>query len=62
MNDKNKLRRQNGIVAGVAGGLAEFFDLNVLYFRLLFILLMLPFGVPGPLIYIILWLIIPQKQ
>ena len=40
MTDDHKLRRQNGIVAGVCGGLAEFTGLSVFWFRLLFIILM----------------------
>ena len=59
---KNQLQRQNGIVAGVCGGLGEFFGIRALWFRLLFLLLLLPGGLPGVLIYIVLWLIIPRKR
>lgn len=58
----NKLRRQNGIVAGVCGGLAEFYGLRPLWFRLLFIILMLPGGLPGVVPYLILWIAVPKKQ
>jgi phage shock protein C len=58
---QNELRRQNGIVAGVCGGLAAFFGIDAFWFRLLFILLMLPGGLPGVLPYIVLWIIIPRK-
>jgi phage shock protein C len=60
MND-NRLRRQNGIIAGVCGGLAAFFGISVFWFRLLFFLLLLPGGVPGILPYVILWLIMPKR-
>ncbi|MEZ4659384.1 MAG: PspC domain-containing protein [Caldilineaceae bacterium] len=60
-NTQNELRRQNGIVAGVAGGLGAFFGINPLWFRIAFLLLMIPGGIPGPLVYIVLWLIIPKK-
>lgn len=56
-----QLRRQNGIIGGVCGGLAEFFGISAFWFRLLFVLLLLPGGLPGLLPYIILWLIIPRK-
>jgi phage shock protein C len=55
------LRRQNGIVGGVCGGLAEFFGIHVFWFRLLFAILMIPGGLPGVVPYAILWLVIPAK-
>jgi phage shock protein C len=57
----SKLRRQNGIVAGVCGGLGAFFGINPIWFRLLFLLLMIPGGLPGLLPYIVLWIIIPRQ-
>jgi phage shock protein PspC (stress-responsive transcriptional regulator) len=56
------LRRQKGIVAGVCGGLAEFTGINVFWFRLGFLILMLPGGLPGVLPYLLLVLIIPRKR
>lgn len=58
----NKLRRQNGIIAGVCGGLGDFFGLSPLWFRLLFILLAMPGGAPGVLPYILLWIAIPPRR
>jgi phage shock protein C len=60
-SSQNELRRQDGIVAGVCGGLGAFFGINPIWFRLLFIILMLPGGVPGVLPYIVLWIIIPRR-
>jgi phage shock protein C len=60
-NSQNELRRQDGIIAGVCGGLGAFFGLNPIWFRVLFVLLMLPGGLPGILIYVVLWLIIPRR-
>lgn len=57
----NELRRQNGIVAGVCGGLAAFFGISPIWFRLLFFLLLLPGGLPGIIPYVILWIVIPRK-
>ncbi|HXK59370.1 MAG TPA: PspC domain-containing protein [Acidobacteriota bacterium] len=59
---ENKLRRQNGILAGVCGGLAEFYGLKPIWFRLLFLVLLLPGGLPGFLPYLILWVAIPKKR
>jgi phage shock protein PspC (stress-responsive transcriptional regulator) len=62
MAEHGKLRRQNGIIAGVCGGLAAFFGLSPFWFRLLFLILLLPGGLPGIVPYIVLWIIIPRKR
>lgn len=61
-NETRLLRRQNGIVGGVCGGLAEFTGISAFWFRLLFLILLLPGGVPGLLPYLLMWLIIPAKR
>jgi phage shock protein C len=62
MTDNNKLRRQNGMVAGVCGGLGAFFGISPGWFRLLFLILLLPGGLPGLLPYVILWIVVPRKR
>jgi phage shock protein PspC (stress-responsive transcriptional regulator) len=62
MARENKLRRQNGIVAGVCGGLAEFTGISVFWFRLAFVILLIPGGLPGLVPYLILWLVIPKAR
>lgn len=57
----SKLRRQNGIIAGVCGGVGEFFGINPIWIRLLFLLLLIPGGLPGLLPYIVLWIVIPRR-
>lgn len=59
--DVKLLRRQNGMIGGVCGGLAEFTGISAFWFRLLFLLLLLPGGLPGLLPYLLLWIIIPKK-
>ncbi len=49
------------VIAGVCGGLANYFGVNPIVFRLLFVLLALPGGAPGLLPYFILWLIMPER-
>jgi phage shock protein PspC (stress-responsive transcriptional regulator) len=53
--------RTNRIFAGVCGGLAEFFGISAFWFRLAFLIALLPGGVPGFLLYLILWIIIPNE-
>ena len=57
-----RLERQDGIFAGVCGGLGAFFGLNPIWFRLLFLILALPGGLPGLLPYVILWIIMPRAK
>jgi phage shock protein C len=52
--------RSNRVIAGVCGGLGEFFGLDPFWFRLGFLIALLPGGVPGILLYLILWLIVPS--
>ena len=56
------LRRssRNRIIAGVCGGLEEFFGLNAFWFRLAFLIALLPGGIPGIAAYLIMWLVIPS--
>jgi len=58
---QNNLRRQNGVVAGVCGGLGAFFGITPFWFRLLFLILMIPGGLPGVLPYLLLWIIMPRR-
>lgn len=62
-NQKRALRRSrsNHIVAGVCGGLAEFFGISSFWFRLALVIALIPGGVPGILVYLILWIIIPSE-
>jgi len=55
------LRRSRGNrwVAGVCGGLGEFFGIGAGWFRLAFLMALIPGGVPGLLAYLILWWVIP---
>jgi phage shock protein PspC (stress-responsive transcriptional regulator) len=50
------------VVAGVCGGLAEFFGVRAFWFRLAFVLACIPGGVPGVIAYLLCWLIIPKAS
>ncbi|MFN2198474.1 MAG: PspC domain-containing protein [Anaerolineales bacterium] len=58
---RNKLRRSRSsrVIAGVCGGLGEFFGINPIWFRLGFLLALIPGGVPGLLLYFLAWIIMP---
>jgi phage shock protein C len=49
------------MIAGVAGGLAEYFDTDPTLIRILFVLLtLLGFGGLGIITYIVLWIVMPE--
>jgi len=60
MDKKLQRDESNKVLAGVAAGLAEYFDLDVIWVRLIF-LLMVIMGFSGVLVYLILWIVVPAK-
>lgn len=48
------------MIGGVCGGLGEYFDIDPVIIRILFVVAVI-FGGGGILAYIILWIVIPQK-
>ncbi|GER81267.1 MAG: PspC domain-containing protein [Anaerolineae bacterium CFX3] len=60
---KQPLRRSksNRMIAGVCGGLAEFFGISSFWFRLAFLVALIPGGVPGLLVYFIMWAVVPSE-
>ncbi len=58
-----KLHRSTSkrMIAGVCGGLEDYTGVDVTIWRLIFLLLLLPGGVPGPLVYIIMWVVVPKQ-
>jgi phage shock protein PspC (stress-responsive transcriptional regulator) len=50
------------MLGGVAGGLAEYFNIDPTIVRLVFVLLaFVTVGFPMGLIYVILWVVIPRN-
>jgi phage shock protein C len=54
--------RTDRLIAGVCGGLAEFLGIRAFWFRLAFLIALIPGGVPGLALYLLLWLIIPKNR
>lgn len=50
------------MVAGVCGGLAEYFKIDPVIVRLIFFILLLPGGLPGFIPYVAMWIIVPTKS
>ena len=62
MTNKKLYRNEDeAIFAGVCSGLADYFDIDVILMRVIFVLLVLGGG-SGILIYIVLWIVTPIKN
>lgn len=48
-------------IAGVCGGIAEYFNIDPTVIRVIAVLLLLPGGLPGFLPYVVLWIVVPYK-
>lgn len=61
MSDRQLMRSNDRMIAGVAGGLADYFDADPALIRILFVLVtLLGGGAVGIFIYIVLWIIMPE--
>ncbi len=60
MYKTKRLERKNGIIAGVAAGIGDRYNIDPVWIRLLFLLALAPGGVPGVLLYLVLWVLMPK--
>jgi len=60
---KKRLTRSNDrMLAGVLAGVAEYLDMDPTIVRIIYVVLaVFSAGFPGLLLYIILWIVIPEK-
>lgn len=60
---KKLYRSSDRKLAGVCGGIAEYLDVDPTVVRILYLILTLfTVAFPGILLYIILWIMIPERQ
>jgi len=52
--------RTNRMLAGVCGGIGEYFDVDPVIVRVVVVVLSLSGGFPGILPYFVLWIIVPE--
>jgi phage shock protein PspC (stress-responsive transcriptional regulator) len=56
-------RSRNKAIAGVCGGLAEWLGWDIALVRILYLIVsILSAGFPGTLVYIILWIVMPDDE
>lgn len=60
MREKLYRSRRSKVIGGVAGGLAQYFNIDPVIIRILFVVLTIMHGM-GPVIYIILWIAVPEE-
>ena len=55
--------RRDRVFAGVIGGLADYFGLESRLFRIVYVLLSIfSAAFPGLLLYILLWILVPEEN
>jgi len=63
MEEKKRLMRSNnGMIAGVCAGIADYFDLDPTLVRIGYILLSVFTAFAGVLAYLILWIVMPKRE
>lgn len=60
MEKKLTRNMDNKVLGGVCSGLAEYMDIDPVAVRLAFVLSTLFWGI-GPILYLIMWLVVPTK-
>lgn len=63
MNNTRKLTRSRGdrIIAGVAGGVGHYFNIDPMLVRLIFLALALVNGI-GIVLYVVMWFLLPNED
>ena len=53
--------KSNRKIAGVCAGLAGYFGVDVAILRVIFLVLLLPGGLPGLIPYVLFWIAMPSE-
>ena len=63
MEESRKLYRSRNrrMVAGVCGGLADYFDIDPTVIRVVFLILAV-FGGTGLVVYLVMWIVVPDAS
>ena len=60
---KRLVRPKKGkVIAGVCAAFANYFEIDVSLIRVVWVLLLIPGGLPGLLPYVVAWIIIPSEN
>ncbi|NDV65726.1 PspC domain-containing protein [Bacteroides sp. 224] len=61
MSNRKLVKSRDKVIAGVCGGLAEYFGFDYTITRLIYALLTIFTAFAGVIIYIILWILMPSR-
>jgi len=63
MQNKKLMRSNDRVIAGVCAGLAEYFGWDIATVRIVYLVLSIfSAAFPGILVYVILWIVMPEKR
>lgn len=62
MENKKLTRSNNRMVAGICAGIADYFGWDVTVTRLIYALATIFTAFSGTIVYIVLWIIIPERR
>lgn len=62
MENKKLMRSSNRMIAGVCAGIAEYFGWDVTLLRIVYVVASFFTAFAGVIVYIILWIVMPQKK
>ena len=63
MYKKKLIRSNDQVIAGVCAGIAEYFGWDIALVRILYLVLSIfSAAFPGIIIYIILWIVMPERN
>lgn len=54
--------KRNKVFLGVAAAFANYFKVDVTIVRIIWVLLLLPGGLPGIIPYLVCWILIPERE
>lgn len=54
--------KKGRVIGGVALALANYFKIDVTLIRIIWVLLLIPGGLPGFIPYVIMWIMIPSQE
>jgi len=61
MTNRRLIKSRNKVIAGVCGGIAEYFGFDYTITRLIYALLTIFTAFAGVIVYIILWILMPDR-
>ena len=61
-NNKRLYRSANRMIGGVCGGIAEYFDWDPTWVRLIYALLTIFTAFSGIIVYLVLWIVMPDSS